>query len=296
MPSGGEARRRSAPRASPAPAAARGARGRCAHVSHPGLSPERRPEGPQPGEPRGTAAPARPRSRPPPRPHRPAPARPRGSAYLRPRRSSDRTAPRGRHWGRSQPKSAARQRCRPRGRCPRSAGAGTRRGAPGSCPPPWRSSWGRRAARGAALPAGGGRSGRGRGSPLPPATDAGGSRGAGAERACAGGRPPRRGGAPGEPRSRRSSRWRTSLAVTIYGGPLNARDVTAHIRTEERGPAVTWAPACGPAAPRPPRPPAPRTPRRRPRPRAAPRGPPPRRQRPSARRRRGGIPVAGPLS
>lgn len=130
-----------------------------------------------------------------------------------------------------------------------------------------------------------GRGGRGGGaSPLPPTTGAGGRRGARA--ACAGGRPPRRGGAgarggPGAPRSRRSSRWRTSLAVTIYGGPLNAQDVTAHIRTEERGPAVTWPPACGTRRPAPaPAPPlrAPSAPRGGgpdpPRPRSAPAAPP----------------------
>lgn len=102
-------------------------------------------------------------------------------------------------------------------------------------------------------------------------------------------------GAPGAPRSRCSSRWRTSLAVTIYGGPLNARDVTAHIRTEERGPAVTWAPACGTRRPAP----APTPPLRTP---SAPRGggpdPPRPRSAPAAARRTAqrGIPVAGPLS
>lgn len=158
-------------------------------------------------------------------------------------------------------------------------------------------------AGGAALPAGCGHSGRGgRGGgasrclPLP----ARGDRGEPAWHVRAGGRPVaavRCGarGAPGAPRSRRSSRWRTSLAVTIYGGPLNTRDVTAHIRTEERGPAVTWAPACGSRQPASAPTPAPCAP-------SAPRGggpdPPRQRSAPAAARRtaQGGIPVAGALS
>lgn len=126
---------------------------------------------------------------------------------------------------------------------------------------------------------------------LPPTTGAGERRAASAVggEACASGRPPRRGGeVPAVPRESRApaaaGAGGPSLAVSIYGGPLNARDVTAHIRTEERGPAVTWAPACGTGslAPAPSPLPSPRAPRGRPQPRSAPAAPAAPRRRPAA--------------